>query len=117
KDYSNQDFVIEHTIAKRQIYGEYAVLGQKLASLVAEFNLTHVAVTLQGLIQQVEQSNINSINNQTQNMILNPLQDGYICQNCLKDGYNTIKYTVPCKTCKRNEHTYLHFSNKENVSI
>ena len=49
-------------IMKRQIYGECAALGRKLAALAAEFNLTHVAATLQGLIHQVEQSNTNLIN-------------------------------------------------------
>ena len=42
--------------------------------MVAEFNLTHVSATLQGLIQQVEQSNINDTSNQTQDIVQNPLQ-------------------------------------------
>ena len=142
QDCSNQDFEIEHTIAKRQIYGECAALGRKLASLAAEFNLTHVAATLQGLIQQVEQSNTNFIDNQTQDMILNPLQanvkgrptkrlksclknssksskskDGYTCRNCFKEGHNARKCTTPCKNCNGNGHTYLYCSNKKNITI
>ena len=60
QDCLNQDSEIEHTIKKRQIYGECAALGRKLAALAAEFNLTHVSAILQGLIQQAEQSNINN---------------------------------------------------------
>ena len=103
-------------IMKRQIYGECAALGRKLASLASEFNLPHVSATLRGLIQEVELSNTDPINNQDQEMIRNPLQvnakgrpskrlkssgeniskskanvrsgDGYTCRNCLKDGHN-----------------------------
>ncbi|CAG8597080.1 697_t:CDS:2 [Funneliformis caledonium] len=58
-----------------QIYGEYAALGRKLASLASEFHVTHIAATLRGLIQEVELSNTNnSINNQDEEIILNPLQ-------------------------------------------
>ena len=42
--------------------------------MAAEFNLTHVSATLKGLIQQVEQSNINDTSNQTQDIVQNPLQ-------------------------------------------
>ena len=61
-------------IEKRQIYGECAALGRKLATLASEFNLTHVASTLRGLIQEVELSNTNPINIEDQEMICNPLQ-------------------------------------------
>ncbi|RGB33576.1 hypothetical protein C1646_815951 [Rhizophagus diaphanus] len=56
------------------IYGECAALGRKLASLASEFNLTYIAATLQGLIQEVELSNTNPVNKQDQDMIRNPLQ-------------------------------------------
>src|SRR5205823_1868232 len=68
----NEDSGIEHTIVKRQIYGECAALGRKLATLAAEYHLTHVAATLQGLIHQVEQSNTNLINQDHD--IRNPMQ-------------------------------------------
>ena len=62
-------------IKKRQIYGECAALGRKLATLASEFNLTHVSATLRGLIQEVELSNnANSINNEDKEIVLNPLQ-------------------------------------------
>lgn len=73
KDSLSQDPEIEHSIMKRQIYGECAALGQKLATLAAEYNLTHVSATLQGLIQQVEQSNIDDIRNQPQEIVQNPV--------------------------------------------
>ena len=69
-----QNFEIEHTITKRQIYGECAVLGRKLALLASEFNLTHIAATLQGLIQQVEQSTSTFLRIGNQEMVQNPLQ-------------------------------------------
>ncbi|RIB16277.1 hypothetical protein C2G38_2190405 [Gigaspora rosea] len=69
-----QDIEIEESITSRQIYGECAALGRKLASLVAEFRLMHVVATLQGLIQQVEQANSNSTSSQCQYIIDNPLQ-------------------------------------------
>jgi len=141
QDCSNQDFEFKHMIAKRQIYGECTALGWKLASLAVEFNLTHVAATLQGLIQQVKQSNTNFIDNQTQDMILNLLQanvkgrptkrlksclenssksskseDGYTCWS-FKEGYNARKCIASCKNCNGNGHIYLHCSNKENITI
>ncbi|EXX64724.1 hypothetical protein GLOIN_2v1782641 [Rhizophagus irregularis DAOM 181602=DAOM 197198] len=54
---------VKHFINKRQIYGECAVLGQKLASLASEFNLAYIAATLRDLIQKVELSN-NPVNKQ-----------------------------------------------------
>ena len=51
QDCLDQDSEIEHTIMKRQIYGECAALGRKLASLASEYCITHIAATLQGLIQ------------------------------------------------------------------
>ena len=43
--------------------------------MASEFNLTHVSATLRGLIQEVELSNnTNSINNEDQEIVLNPLQ-------------------------------------------
>ncbi|KAF0516279.1 protein far1-related sequence 5-like [Gigaspora margarita] len=68
------DIEIEESITSRQIYGECAALGCKLASLAAEFRLTHVVATLQDLIQQVKQANSNSTNSQSQHIIYNPLQ-------------------------------------------
>ncbi|KAF0462946.1 protein far1-related sequence 5-like [Gigaspora margarita] len=56
-----------------QIYGEYAALGCKLASLAAEFHLTHIATTLQGLIQQIENTSLNNTS-QDQDIICNLLQ-------------------------------------------
>ncbi|CAG8766692.1 566_t:CDS:2, partial [Funneliformis caledonium] len=53
-------------------------LGRKLATLAAEFNLTHVLATMWGLIEQVEQieqSNINSTSdNRSQEIVQNPSQ-------------------------------------------
>ena len=144
QDDLTEDPEIEHSIAKRQIYGECAALGRKLASLAAEFHLTTVAATLQGLIYQVEQSNTTSLSNES---IRNPLEanakgrptkrlracteeknsrtknvnanvrseDGYICRNCLKDGHNVRSCSAPCKICIGNGHNYLHCPNKENV--
>ncbi len=57
---------------ERQIYGECAALGRKLVSLAAEYHLTHIAATLQGLIQQVEQAN--STESTQDDIIQNPLQ-------------------------------------------
>ncbi|CAG8840477.1 8206_t:CDS:2, partial [Gigaspora margarita] len=48
---------IEHKISKQQVYSECAALGQKLVALAFEFNLTYIATTLRGLIQQMEQAN------------------------------------------------------------
>jgi hypothetical protein len=41
--------------------------------------------------------------------------DAHTCRNCSANGHNTRSYTVPCKICKENGHTYLHCQNKENV--
>ena len=71
QDDLTEDPEIEYSIAKRQIYGECAALGWKLASLAAKFHLTTVAATLQGLIHQVEQSNTTSLSNES---IKNPLK-------------------------------------------
>ncbi|KAF0406840.1 hypothetical protein F8M41_008821 [Gigaspora margarita] len=57
-----------------QLYSECAVLGQKLAALASKFNLTHVNVTLKGLIQQIEQANNNLFDNLNFSMIQNPFQ-------------------------------------------
>ncbi|CAG8530720.1 3449_t:CDS:2 [Cetraspora pellucida] len=65
---------IKKSIMSQQIYGECAALGHKLASLAAEFRLTHIVATLQGLIQQVEQANSNFTNSQNQFIIYNLLQ-------------------------------------------
>jgi len=73
-DYLNHDSEAEQMIKKRQIYGECAALGRKLASLASEFHLTHISATLRGLIQEVELSNTSSVNNQNQEIIRNPLQ-------------------------------------------
>ncbi|CAG8853539.1 10740_t:CDS:1, partial [Gigaspora margarita] len=73
QDYSISNSEIENSIATRQIYGECAALGHKLASLAAEFRLTHIAATLQGLIQQVEDANSNNTS-QDNDIICNPLQ-------------------------------------------
>ncbi|CAG8626738.1 8756_t:CDS:1, partial [Funneliformis caledonium] len=118
-------------------------LGRKLASLAFEYCITHIAATLQDLIQQVEQSTSASLNAENQEMIQNPLQintkgrlakrlklcvenisknregktrsgDGYECQNCLKDGHNSRSCATPCKSCKEIRHTYLYCLNKEN---
>ncbi|CAB4427378.1 unnamed protein product [Rhizophagus irregularis] len=45
-DHLSNNSEVEHFINKRQIYGECAALGRKLASLAAKFNLTHIAATL-----------------------------------------------------------------------
>ncbi|RIB27775.1 hypothetical protein C2G38_2324276 [Gigaspora rosea] len=73
QDYSISNAEIENSIATRQIYGECAALGHKLASLAAEFRLTHIAATLQGLIQQIENASSNNTS-QDQDIICNPLQ-------------------------------------------
>ncbi|CAB4437939.1 unnamed protein product [Rhizophagus irregularis] len=142
KDHLSNNSEVEHFINKRQIYGECAALGRKLASLASEFNLTHIAATLRGLIQEVELSN-NPVNKQDQEMIRNPLQvnakgrpakrlkssgenstgnrstnrsgDGYTCHNCLKDGHNSRSCSAPYKICKESGHNYLRCPNKENV--
>ena len=49
-DYLNNDPEVERMIMKRQIYGECAALGRKLASLASEFYLPHVSATLHSLI-------------------------------------------------------------------
>ncbi|CAG8751413.1 7519_t:CDS:2, partial [Rhizophagus irregularis] len=73
EDLLSNNSEVEHFINKRQIYGECAALGRKLASLASEFNLAHIAATLRGLIQEVKLSN-NPVNKQDQEMIRNPLQ-------------------------------------------
>jgi len=144
QDYLIHNSEVDHTITKRQIYGECAALGRKLASLAAEYHVTHIVATLQGLIQQVEQSNINDTRDQPQETVHNPSQvnakgrpakrlkscienssknskghintgDTYTCRNCLVNGHNARSCVAPCKICKENGHTYLHCRNKENV--
>lgn len=144
EEYLTHDPEVEHMIKKRQIYRECSVLGRKLASLASELHLTHIAATLRGLIQEVELSNTNHVNNQDQEMVRNPLQvnakgrpakrlkssgeniskmgksinrsgDKYMCRNCLKDGHNSRSCIAPCKICKEIGHNYLRCPNKENV--
>ncbi|RIB26966.1 hypothetical protein C2G38_2161827 [Gigaspora rosea] len=63
---------IEHKISKQQVYNECTALGQKLAALASEFNLTYIAATLRGLIQQIEQANSGSLNGPDSDTIQNP---------------------------------------------
>ncbi|CAG8806079.1 26595_t:CDS:2, partial [Gigaspora margarita] len=72
QDNLNENLEINSAITKRQIYGECAALGRKLASLAADFNITHVTATLHGLIQQIEGSNEISTNNANSQTIQNP---------------------------------------------
>ncbi|CAG8842643.1 2373_t:CDS:2, partial [Gigaspora margarita] len=74
----NQDYLIsnaeiKNSIATWQIYGECSVLGHKLASLAAKFCLIYIATTLQGLIQQIENTSSNNTS-QDQDIICNSLQ-------------------------------------------
>ncbi|CAG8613678.1 44382_t:CDS:2 [Gigaspora margarita] len=72
QDNLNENLKINSAITKRQIYGECAALGRKLASLAADFNITHVIAILHGLIQQIEGSNKISTNNANSQTIQNP---------------------------------------------
>ncbi|CAG8541579.1 15895_t:CDS:2 [Cetraspora pellucida] len=101
-----------------------------------------IETTLQGLIQQVERSNI-IISNDTNNCVVeNPLKantrgrprkrlkafieensrasnkvtknsnENYTCRNCNQDGHNSRSCVASCKICQESGHTYLHCSNK-----
>ncbi|RIB09409.1 hypothetical protein C2G38_2044348 [Gigaspora rosea] len=145
QDNLNENLEINSAITKRQIYGECAALGRKLASLAADFNITHVTATLHGLIQQIEGSNEISTNNANSQTIQNPSKvnprgrprkrlqlaieensrashkiiknsnENYICRNCDHSGHNSRSCVAPCKICQEYGHTYLYCSNKENM--
>ncbi|KAF0524685.1 protein far1-related sequence 5-like [Gigaspora margarita] len=145
QDNLNENLEINSAITKRQIYGECAALGRKLASLAADFNITHVTATLHGLIQQIEGSNEISTNNADSQTIQNPSKvnprgrprkrlqsaieensrashkiiknsnENYICRNCDHSGHNSRSCVAPCKICQEYGHTYLYCPNKENM--
>ncbi|KAF0436913.1 hypothetical protein F8M41_004576 [Gigaspora margarita] len=70
KDNLNNNFKeIEYKISKQQVYSECVALEQKLAALASKFNLTYIAATLRGLIQQVEQANSGLLNGPDSNTI------------------------------------------------
>ncbi|RIB12715.1 hypothetical protein C2G38_2041593 [Gigaspora rosea] len=70
QDYSISNAKIENSIATRQIYGKCTGLERKLALLAAEFHLIHIAATLLGLIQQIENASSNNTS-QDQDIICN----------------------------------------------
>ncbi|RIB23170.1 hypothetical protein C2G38_896155 [Gigaspora rosea] len=110
---------IEHKISKQQIYGECSALGRKLAALASELNLTHIAATLRGLIQQVELSNSISSNNENSNLVQNPFQanargrrakrlksfvETSTVKNKVENTKSRSRDTYTCGNCSNNRH-------------
>ncbi|CAG8671273.1 4333_t:CDS:2, partial [Cetraspora pellucida] len=98
---------IEYKISKQEVYGECAALGRKLTALASEFNLTHIAATLKGLIQQVEQANSSSSNSLDSDTIQNLFLANSHRRHAKRIKLSTEIHAAPSKTMN----TKTHFSD------